>query len=98
MYRSIIGALQYVTITRLEIACSVNKACQYTQAPLESHWKVVKIILRYLKGTLHHGFHLRKSLTLDLVAFCDVDWAFDPDNRSSTSGFCVYFGSNLVTW
>ena len=98
MYRSIIGALQYVTITRLEIAYSVNKVCQYMQAPLESHWKLVKRILKYLKRTLHHRLHLRKFPTLDLVAFCDVDWAFDPDNRSSTSGFCVYFGSNLVTW
>lgn len=68
------------------------------QAPLESHWKVVKRILRYLKGTLHHGLHLRKSPTLDLVAFCDVDWASDPDDQRSTLGFCVYFGSNLVTW
>ena len=72
LYRSIVGALQYVIVTRLEIVYSVNKVCQYMQAPLESHWKVVKRILRYLKGTLHHGLHLRKSPTLDLVAFCDV--------------------------
>ena len=80
LYKSIVGALQYVTITRLEIAYSVNKVCQYMQAPLESHWKVVKRILRYLKGTLHHGLHLRKSLTLDLVTFCDANWASDFDN------------------
>ncbi|RVW17521.1 Retrovirus-related Pol polyprotein from transposon RE2 [Vitis vinifera] len=72
LYKSIVGALQYVTVTRPENAYSVNKVCQYMQAPLESHWKVVKRILRYLKRTLYHGLHLRKSPTLDLVAFCDV--------------------------
>ena len=51
------------------------------QAPLESHWKVVKRILRYLKRTLHRRLHLRKSPTLDLVAFCDTNWASNPDDR-----------------
>ena len=74
LYKSIVGALQYVTITRPELAYSVNKVCQYMQTPLESHWKVVMRILRYLKGTLHHGLHLRKPSALDLVAFCDDDW------------------------
>ena len=98
LYRSIVGALQYVTITRLEIAYSVNKVCQYMQAPLESHWKLVKRILKYLKRTLHHRLHLRKFPTLDLVEFCDANWASNPDDQISTSGFGVYFGSNLVTW
>lgn len=36
-YRSIVGALQYVTITRPEICFSVNKACQFLSQLLESH-------------------------------------------------------------
>lgn len=51
-YRSIVGALQYATITRPEICFSVNKACQFLSQPLDSHWKSVKRILRYLSGTL----------------------------------------------
>ena len=43
------------------------------QAPLESHLKIVKRILKYLKGTFHHGLHLRKSYNLDLIAICDVN-------------------------
>lgn len=68
------------------------------QAPLEFNWKVVKRILRYFKGTLHRGLHLRRSFVLDLVAFCDIDWAFDLNEKQSTLGFCVYFGPNLITW
>jgi len=58
LYRSIIGALQYVTITRLEICYSVNKFCQFMSQPLLDNWKVVKHILRYLKGTISYGLHL----------------------------------------
>lgn len=37
LYRSIVGALQYVTVTRPEIAYAVNKVCQFMQAPLDEH-------------------------------------------------------------
>lgn len=51
-FRSIIGALQYVTITRPELSFSVNKVCQFMSQPREPHWTAVKRILRYLKVTL----------------------------------------------
>lgn len=50
LYGSIVGALQYTTITRPEITYSVNKVCQYMYTPLESQWKAVKRILQYLAG------------------------------------------------
>ncbi|MCI18192.1 retrovirus-related pol polyprotein from transposon TNT 1-94 [Trifolium medium] len=101
MYRSVVGALQYATITRPEISYSVNKVCQFMSHPLESHWVAVKRILRYLKGTLHHGLHLSPALPSTvpvLKAFCDADWASDPDDRRSTSGAAIYFGPNLISW
>eukprot|EP00261_Vitis_vinifera_P039164 XP_019080407.1 PREDICTED: uncharacterized protein LOC109123862 [Vitis vinifera] len=97
-YRSTVGALQYVTITRPELSFSVNKVCQFMQNPTEEHWKVVKRILRYLQGTLQHGLHLKKSSNLDLIGFCDADWASDLDDRRSTSGHCVFLGPNLISW
>lgn len=52
MYRSIVGALQYLTIRQPDIAFSVNKACQFKQTPMEDHYKLVKRILCYVAGTL----------------------------------------------
>lgn len=89
-FRSIVGGLQYATITRPEIFYSVNKVCQFLSAPLEDHWKVVKRILRYLQGTIHHGLLISPASLhepLQLTGFCDADWA-DPDDRGSTSGAC----------
>ena len=68
-YRSIVGALQYVTLTRPEIAYSVNRVCQFMHCPLDEHWKAVKRILRYLAGKLNHGIHFTKGHSLDLVGF-----------------------------
>lgn len=62
-FRSIVGALQYVTLTRPEISFSVNKVCQFLSNPLEDHWKVVNRILRYLSGTLHHGLLIHPAST-----------------------------------
>jgi histone deacetylase 1/2 len=101
MYRSVVGALQYATITRPEISFSVNKACQFLSQPLESHWTAVKRILRYLRGTLHYGLQLHPAPVpkpLSLIAFSDADWGADPDDRKSTSGSCIYLGPNLVSW
>ena len=63
-----------------------------------SHWVFVKRILRYLKGTLIHGILLQPSSSLDFQGYIDVDWASCLDDRRSTSGYCVYLGSSLVSW
>jgi Reverse transcriptase (RNA-dependent DNA polymerase)/gag-polypeptide of LTR copia-type/GAG-pre-integrase domain len=98
LYRSIVGALQYATITRPDLAFAVNKASQYMSEPRDTHWQFVKRILRYLKGTLFHGLNIQKASHLSLHAYCDADWAGCPDDRRSTTGFAIYLGPNLVSW
>ena len=100
-FRSIVGALQYATITRPEISYAVNKVCQFLSDPLEEHWKAVKRILRYLQGTLDHGLVIKaanSTMPITITGFCDADWASDPDDRRSTSGACIYLGPNLISW
>jgi histone deacetylase 1/2 len=101
LYRSVVGSLQYATITRPEISYAVNKVCQFMSAPKETHWVAVKRILRYLKGTIDLGLQIFPTAIdhpLPLKVFCDADWASDPDDRRSTSGTTIFFGPNLISW
>ncbi|KAG8485720.1 hypothetical protein CXB51_019072 [Gossypium anomalum] len=97
-YRSIVGALQYVVITRPYITFAVNKVCQFMHRPLDQHFKAVKRILRYLQSTIEYGLHFTTAVSLDLVGFSDANWGTDVDDRRSTIGFCVFLGGNPVAW
>jgi hypothetical protein len=57
-YRSIVGALQYLTLKRPDISFAVNKLCQYIHSPTTLHWTVVKRILRFIKHTSMFGLHI----------------------------------------
>ena len=98
LYRSLVGALQYLTITRPDIAHAVNSVSQFLHAPTIDHFLAVKRILRYVKGTLHFGLTFRPStIPSALVAYSDANWAGFPDTHRSTSGYSIYLGNNLVS-
>jgi histone deacetylase 1/2 len=97
-YRSIAGALQYLTLTRPELAYAVQQACLYMHDPHDVHWNIIKRILRYVRGTTGHGVLLRASSSTALTAYTDADWAGCPDTRRSTSGFCIFLGEALISW
>ncbi|XP_022874172.1 uncharacterized protein LOC111392999 [Olea europaea var. sylvestris] len=98
LYRSAIGGLQYLAHTRPDITFDVNKMSQFLQTPSDVHWKAVKRIFRYLKGTIEHGLWIQRSYKMSIIGFADADWASCPDDRRSTVGYCVYLGDTLVAW
>ena len=67
-------------------------------ASTTQHWLAVKRILRYLKGTIQHGITFQASVDLPLLSYSDADWASSPDDRKSTSGYCIFLGPNLISW
>ncbi|XP_052479602.1 secreted RxLR effector protein 161-like [Gossypium raimondii] len=97
LYRSVVGMLQYVCITRPDLSFCVNKLNQYMNSPSDTHWKVVKRVLRYLVSIMDHGLYFSKGKP-ELVCYSDADWASSIEDRRSTSGYVVYIGSNPVAW
>lgn len=97
-YRRLAGALQYLTLTRPDLTYAVQQACLFMHDPREPHLNLIKRILRYVQGTVELGLHITRSTSNDLIAYSDADWAGCPDTRRSTSGYCVYYGDNLIAW
>ncbi|XP_019198954.1 PREDICTED: uncharacterized protein LOC109192705 [Ipomoea nil] len=90
-YRSIAGALQYLTVTRPDLSYAVNLLCQHMHAPTDAHWAHLKWVLWYVKGTLHYGLVLRKSPNTDIHAYSDSNWASCPTDRKSTAALRFFW-------
>ena len=75
-YRSLVGALQYLTFTRTNLSFAIQKACQYMSNPTRNHLQASKHILRYIRGTLYYGLAFTNSFP-PLSAYCDANWASD---------------------
>ena len=98
LFRSTVGALQYLSITRPDIAFSVNKLSQFMHKPTQPHWQSVKCLLRYLKSTIQFRLHIYRSSCSTLQAYSNVDWAGNKDDCRSTGSFCIFLSKNLISW
>ncbi|CAL2257777.1 unnamed protein product [Prunus armeniaca] len=97
-YRSMVGGLQYLTLSMLDISFAVNQVCQFMHNPRTSHLQVVKRIFRYIKGTVEQGLIFHQSNDFSVRSFSDADWAGSVNDQRSTTGACIFFGPNLLTW
>jgi hypothetical protein len=66
--------------------------------PCSTHFSTVLRILCYLKGTLFHRLHFSSKSPLELHAYTNADWATDPTDCHSTTGYCFLLGTSLISW
>ena len=86
-YVSVIGSLMYAMVcTRPDIAHAMRVVSKFMSRPRKQHWKVVKWILRYLKG-LSNTCLCFTGASLKLQGYVDADFTGDINSRKSTTGF-----------
>ncbi|KAK6120416.1 hypothetical protein DH2020_045841 [Rehmannia glutinosa] len=98
LYRNIVGALQYLSMTRPSITFAVGVCARFQSAPKESHMTAAKRIIRYLKGCPEVGLWYPKEGGFKLIGYSDSDYAGCRVDRKSTSGTCQMLGNRLVSW
>ncbi|CAL5368349.1 unnamed protein product [Camellia sinensis] len=98
LYKQIVGSLMYLTTTRPNIMHAVSLISRYMENPTQLHLLPAKRIFRYLVGTINFGILYRKEGNFGLLGFTDSDYAGDPDDRRSTSGYVFMMGSGAVSW
>lgn len=84
-YRRLIGKLIYLTITRPEITYAVNTLSQFMQEPKLHHLKAAHRLLQYLKEAPGQGLLFSSQNQLNLIGYCDADWARCPITRRSVT-------------
>ena len=67
-------------------------------SPTVDNWAIVEYILCYLKGASGRGILYSNHEHNRVECFTDADWVGSKEDRSSTSGYCVFVGGNLVSW
>nr|GEU31359.1 hypothetical protein [Tanacetum cinerariifolium] len=96
-YRSMIGALMYLTSSIPDIIHATCVCARYQAHPIEKHLKVVNRIFRYLRGTINIGLWYTKDSGFKLNGFSDADYAGCKDTFKSTSGGAQFLGEKLVS-
>ena len=96
-YASAVGSLMYAMVcTRSDIAHAVGVVNRYMANPGKEHWKVVKWLLRYLRGTSSTSLCFGKVKVT--TVFVDDDRGGDVDSSKSTSGYIYTIGGIAVSW
>jgi hypothetical protein len=99
-YLSAVGTLQYLaTSTRPDISFAVGVLARFNTNPGIEHWKAVKHLFRYLKGSLDYKLVYGPTDSSHLfTTYTDADHGGNPDNGRSTGGYAVIIGGGAVSW
>ncbi|GJR71180.1 retrovirus-related pol polyprotein from transposon TNT 1-94 [Tanacetum coccineum] len=97
-YRSMIGGLMYLTISRPDIAFATFVCARYQARPTMKHLKEVKRIFRYLRQSINMGLWYSKDSRFKLISYSDADHAGCHDDCKSTYGGIQFLGDKLVSW
>ncbi|XP_007014182.2 PREDICTED: uncharacterized mitochondrial protein AtMg00810 [Theobroma cacao] len=97
-YRSLIGCLLYIYVTRPEIMHTVSFLSRFMQQPCQSHAIAAKRVLRYLNGTITFGLKFTRCGEIKLMGYSDAEWAGSVDDAKSTSGYVFSIGNGVFSW
>ena len=107
-YPSIVGMLLYLSSnTRPDIAFAVSQVARFTHNPKESHsTTALKVIIRYLKGTINKGLIFSPGSFLELGSHCDADFAglfgqepsSETNSARSRSGYVIKLAGCPLLW
>jgi hypothetical protein len=98
MYRSMVGSLIYLTITRPDLSYAIGLVSPFMQQPAKPHLDCIRRTLRYVKATQNYGLFYKADLYIKLEGYTDANWAGRQTDRRSTSGYIFTLTSAGISW
>jgi hypothetical protein len=98
VYRSMIGSLLYLCVSRPDIMLFICMCARFQANPKEVHLRAVKRIMRYFAYTPKFGLWYPKGSTFNLIRYSNADYAGCKIDRNRTSRTCQFLGRLLVPW
>lgn len=97
-YVNVVGNLLYAMVsTRPDISHAVGVVRRFMGNPGEEHWRVVKWVFRYLRGTSDHCIIFNGSEG-SVFRYVDVDYTGDLKKRRSTTGYVFNLAGETISW
>jgi hypothetical protein len=99
-YLRAVGKLNYLALgTRPDIAHTISTLARFNSNPGPTHWRAVKHLLRYIKGTIDYKLTYGSDPhPIPFLTYSDADFAGEQDSGRSTSGYVILMGGAAVSW
>lgn len=97
-YRRLVGRLNYLTIMGPNILFVVSFVNQFLNSACDCHWNGKVGILGYIKWSPERGIVYKDRGHSDISEYTYTDWVGCPNDRQSTSGYCILTRGNLISW
>jgi len=88
----------HFTNTCPNIAFATQQLSQFMIAPTHSHFPTALRVVHYLRSCPRKGLFFSRSSSLHLLGFNNADWATCVHIHRSTTGYCFFIGSSLISW
>ena len=105
LFRTGVGLLLYLTkYSRPDICNAVREGTKCMQKATPAAWKEVKRTIKFVLDTKQYGLKLEPKIPSgsanewDVLVYSDADWAGDPDNRRSVSGYVIFLMGCPICW
>ncbi|XP_065616194.1 secreted RxLR effector protein 161-like [Quercus suber] len=83
------------TCTRPDISFVVGMLGRCQSHPVMDHWKATKKVMRYLQGMKDYILKFRRSDSLKVTGYLDLDFARCADSRKLIFGYFFMFDEGL---
>jgi hypothetical protein len=98
-YLEFIGKLNYLArSTRPDLSFVASHLATFCSSYQEEHWEACKDVMRYIKGTMNASIVFRRDTPSQPVGYSDADYATNPGDRKSVSGYGFMYAGGMISW